>query len=125
MAEKAASGGSALDTIKIVLALLLLAVGIAGFYYFAREMLVVRVMGLLVVGGIALGVFLTSQPGRGAWGFLKGSRVEVRKMVWPSRAETTQVTLVVVGMVLIMGVFLWALDTFLGWAVKHLMGYGG
>jgi len=125
MAEKAASGGSALDTIKIVLALLLLAVGIAGFYYFAREMLVVLVMGLLVVGGIALGVFLTSQPGRGIWGFLKGSRTEVRKMVWPSRAETTQVTLVVVGMVLIMGVFLWALDTFLGWAVKHLMGYGG
>lgn len=125
MAEKAASGGSALDTIKIVLALLLLVIGIAGFYYFAREMLVVRVMGLLVVGGIALGVFLSSQPGRGIWGFLKGSRTEVRKMVWPSRAETTQVTLVVVGMVLVMGVFLWALDTFLGWAVKHLMGYGG
>ncbi|AOU98717.1 preprotein translocase subunit SecE [Acidihalobacter yilgarnensis] len=124
MAEKAASGGSALDTVKLVITLLLLAVGVGGFYYFAHEMLVVRVMGLLVVGGIAVGVFLTSARGREVWGFLQGSRTEVRKMVWPSRAETTQVTLVVVGMVLVMGVFLWLLDTLLGWVVKHLMGYG-
>ncbi|OBS07850.1 preprotein translocase subunit SecE [Acidihalobacter prosperus] len=124
MAEKAASRGSALDTVKLAIALLLLAVGVGGFYYFSHQMLVVRVIGLLVIGGVAAGVFLTSAPGRGAWAFLQGSRTEVRKMVWPSRAETTQVTLVVVGMVLVMGVFLWLLDTFLGWVVKHLMGYG-
>lgn len=125
MAEKAASGGSALDTVKIAIALLLLALGVGGFYYFSHEMLVVRVIGLLAIGGAAVGVFATTIPGKNAWGFLQGSRTEVRKMVWPSRAETTQVTLVVVAMVLVMGVFLWLLDTLLGWIVKHLMGYGG
>ncbi|AOV17611.1 preprotein translocase subunit SecE [Acidihalobacter aeolianus] len=125
MAEKAASGGSALDTVKIAITLLLLALGVGGFYYFSHEMLVVRVIGLLAIGGVAVGVFVTTVPGKNAWGFLQGSRTEVRKMVWPSRAETTQVTLVVVAMVLVMGVFLWLLDTLLGWVVKHLMGYGG
>jgi preprotein translocase subunit SecE len=125
MAEKAASTGSALDSLKVGVAAVLLAVAVLGFYYFSAQMLVVRVLGLLVVAGLAVGVFLTAEPGRRVWRFLADSRTEVRKMVWPSRAETTQVTLVVLAMVIVVGLSLWLLDTFLGWAVKHLMGYGG
>ena len=125
MAEKAASAGSALDSLKVGVAAVLLAVAVLGFYYFSDQMLVVRVLGLLVVAGVAAGVFLTAAPGKRVWRFLTDSRTEVRKMVWPSRAETTQVTLVVLAMVIVVGLSLWLLDTFLGWAVKHLMGYGG
>jgi preprotein translocase subunit SecE len=125
MAEKAASAGGALDSLKVGIAAVLVAAAVVGFYYFSDQMLVVRVLGLLVVAGIAAGVFLTAAPGKRVWRFLLDSRTEVRKMVWPSRGETTQVTLVVIAMVVVVGLSLWLLDTFLGWAVKHLMGYGG
>ena len=66
---------------------MLLALGVGGFYNFSHEMLVVRVIGLMAIGGVAVGVFVTTLPGKNAWGFLQGSRTEVRKMVWPSRAD--------------------------------------
>ncbi|APZ44098.1 preprotein translocase subunit SecE [Acidihalobacter ferrooxydans] len=126
MAEKAVSTGSSiLDTLKVVVAAALVIVAVLGFYYFSDQMLVIRVLGLLVVVGAAIGVFLTTTHGRRVWRFVADSRTEVRKIVWPTRAETMQVTLVVIAMVIVVGVSLWLLDTFLGWAVKHLMGYGG
>lgn len=125
MAEKAASAGSALDSLKVGVAAVLLVVAVLGFYYFSDQIFVVRVLGLLVVAGVAIGVFLSATQGKRVWRFLVDSRTEVRKMVWPSRAETTQVTLVVLAMVVVVGLSLWLLDTFLGWAVKTLMGYGG
>lgn len=128
MAEKAVlpeSNISPWDTFKISLAVIILAAGIVGFYYFASQLVVFRALGLLVVGGISLGIFASSKLGRWVWRFLMDSRTEVRKIVWPSRKETTQVTLVVLAMTVIVGISLWLLDMFLGWAIKVMMGYGG
>lgn len=114
--------GSALDTIKIAGSILLLVVGIFGFYYFSEESTLYRVLGLLVLAGLAIGLFVTTAKGQGLWSFLRESRVEVRKMVWPTRGEALQTTGIVMVIVFIMGLFLWLLDMFLGWAVRFVIG---
>lgn len=125
MADKAVPARSSLDLLKIAVSALLVAAAVVAFYYFPSQIVVVRVLGMLGLAGLATGVFLTSSPGRRVWQFLVDSRVELRKMVWPSRAETTQVTLVIIALVVVMGAALWGLDMLLAWAVKLLMGYGG
>jgi preprotein translocase subunit SecE len=112
------------DRIKLVIALLLIGGGIAGFYYFSDQSLLVRVLGLLVVIGIAVGVALTSETGKSTWSFFKDARTEVRKVVWPTRKETSQTTLLIFVGVVIVGLFLWGLDSLLLWAVQSMTGQG-
>jgi len=124
MATKTDVQGSLVDTIKLVLSLLLLLAGIVGFYYFSEESLLYRVLGLLAVVGVAIGVAVTTEKGRGLLHFLSASRAEVRKMVWPTRAETIQTTLIVFILVVILAIFLWFVDMLLGAAVKALLSVG-
>jgi preprotein translocase subunit SecE len=60
--------------------------------------------------------------GQNLLGYLKNSRTEVRKMVWPTRQEALQTTLIVVVLVMLIAIFLWLIDMFLGWAVKFVIG---
>lgn len=113
------------DKIKLILALLVVAAGVVGFYYFEDQSMLIRVVGMLALFGVALGVAMQAAAGKAAWVFVKDSRVELRKVVWPGRKETTQGTLLVLVMVVLIGLFLWLLDTFLGWAVRMLTGQGG
>lgn len=125
MSTNAEAQGSVFDTIKLLLALLILIAGIAGFYYFAEESLLYRVLGLLAMVGVAVGVSMMTSKGRNLVGFLASSRTEVRKMVWPSRAETMQTTLMVFILVVILAIFLWFVDMLLGAGVKALLSVGG
>jgi preprotein translocase subunit SecE len=68
---------------------------------------------------------MTSGVGGELWRFIQGSRIELRKVVWPNRQETGQTTLVIIFFVVIMGIFFWLLDMFLGWAARMLTGQGG
>ena len=115
---------SRFDSVKLVFAAAIVAAGIYGFYYFADQSQLYRVLGILVIGLIALGVVLTTHQGQDAWGFVKDARMEVRKVVWPSRQETIQTTMIVMVMVFIVGVILWLLDMFLLWGVRLLTGQG-
>ena len=110
------------DRIKLVLAVLALAAGIAGYYYLGDKSTLVRV--LVIFGALAVTVALALQTelGRGAWNFTKEAQIELRKVVWPTRKETVQVTLVVVVMVLAVSIFLWLVDWGLLAAVKALTG---
>jgi preprotein translocase subunit SecE len=116
---------SGLDTVKLAAAALLLGAAVVAFYWFADQSLLVRVLGLLFVA--SLSVLLASQTavGRSVWGFLADTRTEVRRVVWPTRAETTQTVLAVLFVVVLMGIVLWLLDMFLLWAVRLLTGQGG
>lgn len=125
MADKAEAQVSGLDTVKLGGALVLLVAGVVAFYYYADHSLLYRVLGLIAVALVAGGVALTTAQGRRLVGFLQDSRTEVRKMVWPSRTETVQTTLVVLVMVVLIGILLWLLDMLLGWAVRFLIGHGG
>ena len=108
------------DKLKLGLAVLVLAAGIGAFYYFSELSAFVRVLGVLVAGGVAVAVALQTETGRGVRDFVLESRGEVRKVVWPTRAETVQATLVVMGMVVVMAILMWFLDAVLLWAVRLL-----
>ncbi len=125
MATNTETQGSFFDTVKLLVALLVLVAGIAGFYYFAEESLLYRVLGLLAVVGVAVGISATTVKGKNLLGFLGTARTEVRKMVWPTRAETIQTTLMVFILVVILAIFLWFVDMLLGAGVKALLSVGG
>jgi preprotein translocase subunit SecE len=124
MAARAESRVSVFDTTKLLFAIVLLVCGVIGFYYFSEQLLLYRVLGVIGLSGIAVVLVLTTVMGRDFLGFLRESRVEVRKMFWPTRAETMQATLVVVALVFVVGIILWLLDMFLFWGVGLLTGQG-
>ena len=125
MSAKADVESSGLDTAKLAVASAMIIAGIFGFYHFEAYSALLRVLGLLATVGVAAAITYQTALGRRLWGFVQDSRQEVRKVVWPSRQETVQTTLIVFVMVLIMGVVLWLFDMMLMAIVKALTGHGG
>lgn len=125
MSAKAVVQSSRADTVKLVIALVLVVGASVAFYYYAEYPLWMRVLVLLLVAGVAVLMAVRTEIGRNAWGFVRDARTEVRKVVWPTRNETLQTTLAVILMVILVGILLWIMDTFLLWAVKLLTGQGG
>jgi len=125
MNAKAEAGASGLDTVKLVSAAALVIVALWGFYFFAEYSLLLRVVVLLAVASGAAAIALTSDPGRKLWRFAVDARMEVRKVVWPTRQETVQTTLIVMVMVLILGIVLWLFDIVLMSILRFLTGQGG
>ena len=119
------TAGKMQDTLKWLVATALLAAAVVAFYYYGDESLLLRVIGLLIVAGAAGAIALTTDRGRAAWEFMRESRTELRKVVWPTRKETTQTTLVVIGVVAVVALFLWMIDGILSWIVRLLLGHGG
>ncbi len=113
------------DKIKYILAVLVIGGAIGGFYYYGDQSLLFRVIGMLVAIGISTAIMTQTIVGRQAWAFLGDANIEVRKVVWPSRKETIQTTLLVIAMVIVVALLLWVFDMFLGWAVQLLTGQGG
>ncbi|MFO7278655.1 MAG: preprotein translocase subunit SecE [Pseudomonadota bacterium] len=113
------------DKAKLTIAIVLAAGGIAAYYVLGAQPAWMR--WIAVVGGIALGVVLFgwSVYGRRFWQFVLEARIELRKVVWPTRQETGMTTLVVFAFVLIAGLFFWVLDLVLAWATRALTGQGG
>src|SRR3569833_2690255 len=110
------------DKIKWLAAALLLIGGLIGFYYYADHAMWMCVFVLLVLVIVLVVIVLQTGSGRQLAGFFRESQVELRKVVWPTGKETTQTTLVVMAMVVVVAVFLWLLDMFLHWSVKLLSG---
>ena len=113
-----------MDNLKLGVAVLLMLGGVFAFHYFEDQMVTLRVLGMLAVTGIALAIIAQTAFGRTVIGFVNGAQNEVRRVVWPSRTETVQTTLVVIVIVIIVGIFLWLLDMVLLWAVQLLTGQG-
>ncbi len=122
MVTKTEQQASPLDTVKLALSLLILVAGIVGYHYFEEESQLLRVLGILAVVGLAVAVAATTDIGRRTLGFFREARVEVRKVVWPTRQETVQTTIAVMVMVFIVAIMLWLVDMFLGWGVRSLLG---
>ena len=115
----------ALDVLKLLIAARLLVGGVFGYYWYLEWMLWARV--LLVLGGLAscIGVATTSTQGQRVLAFIQGSRIEIRKVVWPTRQETTQTAIAVFIFTLVMALFFWALDSGLLWLTRTLVGSAG
>ena len=121
MADTAEQTNTTMDTVKLVLAGILVLVGFYGFYQYADQPLLYRVLGILLFVIVAAGIALTTTKGRALTSFMQAARTEVRKMVWPTRTETLQTTAVILVVVILVGLFLWLLDTFLGWVMKMII----
>jgi len=112
------------DKLKLVVAVLIVGIGVGAFYYLGDKPDLVRVLAILAACGVAAAVALQTSQGRAAWEFAKGSRAELRKVVWPSNKETAQVTLVVIVLVILVAIFMWGVDWFLHKAITLLTGQG-
>lgn len=115
-----------LDKVKLVGAVTLVVAGLAAFYAMGDSSDLLRVALLLASLIAAAGVALTSSYGQEAWSFAKGARQEFRRVVWPTRRDTATSTLIVVIMVIVIGLFLWMLDTLSFWLIYDtLLQIGG
>ena len=119
------SQSGVLDILKLAIAAGVLVGGIYGYYWYLQWSLPLRV--LLVLGGLAAGIAIamTSTQGQRLWAFIQGARIEIRKVVWPTKQETTQTALAVFVFTLIMAMFFWGLDSFLLWLTRTLVGSTG
>jgi preprotein translocase subunit SecE len=123
-AKTDASGGS-LDKFKLSLAAAVVVAGVVGYYYFGEQPTVVRALGVLV--SIVLAAFIAYQAteGKAFWRFVQSSRIEMRKVVWPTRQETLTTTGAVMLFAAVLGVFFWLLDMLLLWVTRLATGFGG
>lgn len=122
MNAKAEAKETRFDVLKWVVVVVLVAVGVVGNQFFSAEPILYRVLALLALAAVAAVVALQTVKGQAFFVLAKEARAEIRKVVWPTRQETTQTTLIVVAVVLVMALLLWGLDTLLGWLVSLIVG---
>src|SRR3982750_2321633 len=113
-----------IDKIKMTAAVLCIVLGLWGYYWFADTALVLRV--LMVLGGLvaAGGVAWTSVPGKEFFAFAQESWQESGRVSWPTRKETVQTTMVVFAFVVVMALFLFAVDSTIAWVLTLITGRG-
>lgn len=115
-----------LNTVKWVLAIVILIAATVGNRY-APELLpqlpaVARIVGLVVLAIAALGLILTTTQGRSFLKLLKEAQIEARRVVWPTKDETVQTTMIVFVVVLVMSLMLWGVDSLFGWMISAVIG---
>ncbi|MDT8371769.1 MAG: preprotein translocase subunit SecE [Gammaproteobacteria bacterium] len=108
------------DNIKLIVAVIIMIAATVSFYSFAEYSTILRVLGLLAAVGVALFIAAKTTVGATLLKYIRDTQIEVRKVVWPTRQETVQTTLIVVVMVFVVALMLWAFDSLLGWAVRAL-----
>lgn len=111
-----------LDWLKWLFVLAILGAVAVGNSLYSDESLLYRVLAGLVLGAIACVVAAQTKQGAGFWDLAKGSRAEVRRVVWPTKAERNRATLMVVVFVFFMSLVLWGLDALFGWLGSLLLG---
>jgi preprotein translocase subunit SecE len=126
MAEAQTSAvSSPKDSALLALSIIVILGGIAAFYWFDEQSLLLRI-GMVILGLAAgAGLLWLSTYGREFVQFAQAARVELRKVVWPSRTETFQTTYVVIGFAILMGLFFFVLDWILTWMTRFLGGTPG
>jgi preprotein translocase subunit SecE len=124
MNTKVVAETNSLDTVKLAVALAMLLAGVVAFQYYADAPRLMRVGGMIL--DIILATVLAAQTDKGRMviGFVRDAQIEVRKVVWPTRQETVQTTIVVMIVVVVFAFLLWVLDIFLGWAMQSVIGHG-
>jgi len=109
------------DKFKVVLAVVALVAGVVGFFYLAGQPTLVRAAALVVGLLISAGIAYTSAAGRDFLNFAKEAVRETKKVVWPTRKEATQITLIVFAFVTVMAIFLWGTDKILEFVLYDLI----
>lgn len=118
-------GEMRLDWLKWSVAIVLILAGVVGNHYYSEVSMPLRMLGWLVTLAVAGFIISKTQKGRWVIEFFRDSRAELRKVVWPTREETMQTTLVVAAMVIILALILWGMDGVLVWLIGWLTGQRG
>lgn len=124
MSENAVDNTGSLDTLKWLVVVVLLGAAVGGNYYFGDMSVLFRAVGVVVA--IAVALFIAAKTAKGAQfvNFASESRTEVRKVVWPTREEATQTTLIVLAATFVMALLLWGLDGIAVRVVSFITGIG-
>lgn len=120
MAE-AVSQNKSLNGLKWSLVVILIAASVIGNLYFSADSLAIRATVLIVVFIVALLIAVNTSQGARAWGFIKESRAEMRKVVWPTRHETVQTTGIVIVIVIITALLLWGIDSLFALIISNIV----
>jgi len=113
---------SMVDRIKLLLSVAVIVAGIVAFSMLENELAApVRAAIFIVSLIVAAGIAAISEPGKRFLGFAQDSYYEVRKVIWPTRKETVQMTGIVFAFVAVMGIFLWLLDKSLEWVLYSIV----
>ena len=124
--EQQVGGSPYKDTVLLIAAVVLLAGGLWAFYQFDKDYnTLIRTLGLLAAMGAALAVTYQTEMGKGMWATIQGANVERRKVVWPTRQESIQATLMIAVIVVIFALILGGIDWLLNMGVKALTGGKG
>ena len=122
-AQTETSQSGVLDILKLLMSAALLVGGLYGYYFYENDLaLPLRVLMVLGGTGVGIAVAMTSTQGQRLWHFIQGSLVEIRKVIWPTRQETTQTAIAVFVFTFILALFFWALDSGLLWLTRKLVG---
>jgi len=108
--------------IRWSIAIALVGLAVYGNSSFVDQPLLYRVIGVVIVAGLGLFVAATTLEGKESLKIILESRAEIRRVVWPTRIETTQTTLIVLVAITIAALVLWGLDSLFGWATAQLLG---
>ena len=122
MTAKADNKTSAVDYIALLLALAALGAGVYGYYLFVEQSELYATGAVIAAMVVALGLAYTTAVGKVAWGYLRASRAELRKVVWPTRQEALQTLLLVAVFTGVLSLYLLLCDLFAGWGVETLLG---
>lgn len=113
-----------MNALKWVVAITLMISIIVGNYYYSDQSMLIRLLCTLGITVVACAIALQTHRGKQFWSFAKETRLEIKRVVWPNRAETMQITAIVLVMVTVLGVILWGVDSILLRAIGWLTGYG-
>jgi preprotein translocase subunit SecE len=122
MNAKVENNSSSFDIAKWLFVFVLVSIGVVGNYYFAAESLLYRVLALLVLAIIAGWVSLQTTKGKSFAKLVVEARMEIRKVIWPTKQELMQTTLIVVVFVLFVALILWGVDSLIGWIISSIIG---
>jgi preprotein translocase subunit SecE len=111
-----------LNSFKWLVGIVLILISALANSYFGQEPLLYRLIGIIFLVIMALFIISSTEQGASAFKIIIDSRTEIRRVVWPTRSETTSTSFVVIGVVTIAGLLLWGLDSLFSWATANILG---
>ena len=116
------STSKTLDNLKWLLAIVVFAGAVAGNSYLVEVSFLYRVLGVLLLFLIGLGLISVTNFGYNSIKLMKESRTEIRRVVWPTRMETTQTFMIVFGSIIVLCLFFWGLESLLSFLTGLVLG---
>ena len=124
MSQQTKTHGGSMDSFKWAIVVALIATSVIGNNHFSDQSVLIRVLVLVAVSVVTCVIALRTQKGQKFWQFALEAKAELRKVVWPSRQETVQTTIIVLAIISVVGLILWGIDALLLKVVALLTGYG-